>query len=236
MRYSPEKTTWLNENIEYLFNEDIYEYDMSDAGMSLIKEFKLLPAKKIEELSRLEKEKRHIAVGCLQRDDGIFSSSLLQKFVEIRKVFLQTNELEDDEIISVKKDAFFVTRKCHRVNFGKVKFSVKNQYSSYLRFTKNKNIEVYYHNDVDIKGLGQLAINRHRIYWIYFLRQYIAKMENKDPSIKHFMKRFISDYKSGKLDEEYYIEFNNLSKDYNPLFNLQNILVPLTQIVLKEIY
>ena len=236
MRYVPEKTTWFNDNIEYLFNEDIFEYDMSDAGMSLIKEFKLLPQSKIEELSKLDKEKRHIAVGCLQRDDGSFSSSLLNKFAEIRKIFMQTNSLQDNEIISVKKDAFFVTRKCNRVNFGKIKFNIKNEYSSYIRFPRNKNIEMYYHNEIDIKGLGQLAINRHRIYWIYFIRQYISKMETKDPSIKRFMKRFISDYKNGNLDEEYYIEFNNLSKDYNPLYNLQNLLVPLTQIVLKEIY
>ena len=38
-----------------------------------------------------------------------------------------------------------------------------------------------------------------------------------------------------KLDDEYYVEFNNLSRDLNPIFNYQNILLPMCQIILKEI-
>ena len=34
--YHPSKTTWLNPNIEYLFNEEIIEYDIHDAGFSII--------------------------------------------------------------------------------------------------------------------------------------------------------------------------------------------------------
>ena len=39
MIYQASKTTWLNPNIEYLFDSEIIEYDMSDAGFSLVKEF-----------------------------------------------------------------------------------------------------------------------------------------------------------------------------------------------------
>ena len=237
MQYVPEKTTWLNENIEYLFNEDIFEIDIADAGLSIIKEFRLLPQEKIDTLSRLDKKERHIAVGCMQRDDGAFSSSLLNKFIEIRRIFLQTNDLQDSEIISVKKDAFFVTRKCHKLKFGKIQFANKNQYSSYIRFVKNKNLEVYYNeNKTDIKGMGELAINRHRIYWIYYLRQYISKMEQHDLSVKRWMKRLISDYKKKKLDDAFYVEFNNQSSAYNPVFNWNQLIVPLVQIMLKEIH
>jgi len=46
--------------------------------------------------------------------------------------------------------------------------------------------------------------------------------------------RFINDYKSLNLDEEYYVEFNNMSRDINPLFNFQNVIIPLLHVILKE--
>ena len=102
---------------------------------------------------------------------------------------------------------------------------------------KNKNLEVYYNeNKTDIKGMGELAINRHRIYWIYYLRQYISKMEQQDPSVKRWMKRLISNYKQKKLDDAFYVEFNNQSSEYNPVFNWNQLIVPLVQIMLKEIH
>ena len=45
-----EKDLYINENNPYLFNTDIFEYDMKDAGFSLIKEFKLLDKKNIAQL------------------------------------------------------------------------------------------------------------------------------------------------------------------------------------------
>ena len=39
INYEPSKTTWLNPNIEYLFDYDIREYDIQDAGFNLIKQF-----------------------------------------------------------------------------------------------------------------------------------------------------------------------------------------------------
>ena len=50
MSYNPSKTTWFNPDIEYLFNNEIIEYDMKDAGFNIIKQFKLLPDIKIKEL------------------------------------------------------------------------------------------------------------------------------------------------------------------------------------------
>ena len=63
MGYNPSKSTWLNPNIEYLFNDDIIEYDIHDAGFSLIQQYQLLPPEKIKELERIPKGiQRHIQV------------------------------------------------------------------------------------------------------------------------------------------------------------------------------
>ena len=43
---------YINPNIFYLFNKEIIEYDMKEAGFSLIQEYKLLDEKEIEKLKK----------------------------------------------------------------------------------------------------------------------------------------------------------------------------------------
>ena len=236
MAYNPEKTTWLNPNIEYLFNDEIIEYDMRDAGFSLIKQFKLLPPEKIRELERLDKGlERHYKVGMIQRDDKEFSKALSNKFAEVRAIFIQYNKLSDSHIVSVKKDAFFTTAECSRLKFGQVEFAVKHRYTSYIRFPNIQNIEIYYSSTgVDIKGMSENSVNKHRLYMIEFLRNVIEMLETHNSRIKRYLNEFIDEYKSGALEEPFYLEFNNNSSNINPLFNYQNVIVPIVQITLGE--
>src|SRR5699024_841373 len=115
---------------------------------------------------------RHIQVGVLQRDDKEFSKRLTDKFTEVRALFMMMNQLKDDSIISVKKDAIYTIGKVKRTTFGKVKFMEKNHYSSYIRFPDITNLELYYgENGIDVKGMGDAAVNRHRLYMLEFLRK-----------------------------------------------------------------
>ena len=237
MGYNPSKSTWLNPNIEYLFNDDIIEYDIHDAGFSLIQQYQLLPPEKIKELERIPRGiQRHIQVGVLQRDDKEFSKRLTDKFTEIRALFMMMNQLKDDSIISVKKDAIYTIGKVKRTTFGKVKFMEKNHYSSYIRFPDITNLELYYgENGIDVKGMGDAAVNRHRLYMLEFLRKSIKSIEEQDSSVKRKFMRFFNQYKFDELDEEFYIEFNNVSRDQNKLFNYANLLIPLLKIIMREV-
>ena len=237
MGYNPSKSTWLNPNIEYLFNDDIIEYDIHDAGFSLIQQYQLLPPEKIKELERIPKGiQRHIQVGVLQRDDKEFSKRLTEKFTEVRALFMMMNQLKDDSIISVKKDAIYTIGKVKRTTFGKVKFMEKNHYSSYIRFPDITNLELYYgENGIDVKGMGDAAVNRHRLYMLEFLRKTIKSIEEQDSSVKRKFMRFFNQYKFDELDEEFYIEFNNVSRDQNKLFNYANLLIPLLKIIMREV-
>lgn len=237
MGYNPSKSTWLNPNIEYLFNDDIIEYDIHDAGFSLIQQYQLLPPEKIKELERIPRGiQRHIQVGVLQRDDKEFSKRLTDKFTEVRALFMMMNQLKDDSIISVKKDAIYTIGKVKRTTFGKVKFMEKNHYSSYIRFPDISNLELYYgENGIDVKGMGDAAVNRHRLYMLEFLRKLIKLIEEQDSSVKRKFMRFFNQYKFDELDEEFYIEFNNVSRDQNKLFNYANLLIPLLKIIMREV-
>lgn len=236
MSYNPSKTNWKNPNINYLFNEEIIEYDIRDAGFSLIKEYKLLPPDIIYELEKLGKgEERHIAIGKIQKDNKQLVTDLNNKFAEIRSIFININKLTDNDIISVKKDAIYTIGSCRRVNFGLIHFIPKNRYTSYIRFPEIQNLELYYSDtQLDIKGMGDNAVNSHRLYMLDFLRQVIQLIENHDSKAKRFMMNFINQYKRHEIEDEYYLEFNNLSKELNPIFNYKNILIPLCQIIMKE--
>ena len=153
---------------------------------------------------------------------------------------MMMNQLKDDSIISVKKDAIYTIGKVKRTTFGKVKFMEKNHYSSYIRFPDINNLELYLElyygeNGIDVKGMGDAAVNRHRLYMLEFLRKSIKSIEEQDSSVKRKFMRFFNQYKFDELDEEFYIEFNNVSRDQNKLFNYANLLIPLLKIIMREV-
>ena len=228
--YQPNMTTYLNPDIEYLFDHPIYEYDMKNAGFSIINEFHLLSQDIIRDLSKMEKMKQTIEIGKLQRDDKEFSKRLLEKFAYCRKIFLMENDIQDDEIISVKKDAFFITKK-----FGMIQFRIKNEYSSYLRFVENHNIELYYNDEtLDIKGIGESGIYKHKLYMIAFINDMMGKLETHDSGVKRYLKSFIRRYKSNLLDEAYYLEFNNKSMEIDPYYNWIHVVTPFVKLITMQ--
>lgn len=237
MKYYSEKSNWFNPNIEYLFNSIIYEYDIKDAGFSIIKSYCLLNPEIICKLEKMEKKERTIEIGKIMGQDKDFSTKLTKQFGEMRKFFIDANYIDDNDLIAVKKDALFCTKECNILKFGLVEFRVKNKYSSYIRFPYNNNLEIYYNDggQIDVKGISEMNLDKHRLYMLDFLVKVIKMLENKDNSLKYFMRKFINDYKQFKLDMAYYLEFSNLSAEITPLFNYQKIIIPILQIILKEL-
>lgn len=235
--YNPSKTTWMNPNIEYLFNTDIIEYDIQDAGFSLIRQYRLLPDDKIRELERLGKGlDRHIAVGMLQRDDKEFSKKLGEKFAEIRTLFLYNNSLSDNDIVSVKKDAIYTIGPCKKTSFGKIKFREKSHYTSYIRFSQIQNLEMYYsHDGIDVKGMSESSVRIHNLHWMELFREIFPMIESRSPRVKRKFMQFVDQYKADEVEEEFYIEFNNVSRNMNKLHNFQRVIVPLVQIIQREV-
>lgn len=234
MSYDPHKQIWFNPNIEYIFDTEIIEYDMKDAGFSIIKEYKLLPESKIAELERIGKGiERHIIIGKIQGADKEFSKRFSEKFADVRAMFIDINKLTDNDIISVKKDAIFTIGRSDNLSFGNIVFAEKNKYSSYIRFS---DVEIYYSQDqLDVKGIGESGVNRHRIYMLDFIKKMIEMIECKDNRVKRYLIDFVMKYKNRELDEEYYIKFDRMSKDPDLLFNFRKIILPLFFMVMKEV-
>ena len=209
---------FLNDNIFYLFNKSIYEYDMKNAGFNLTKAYKLLPVSKIEELGRMKKDRRTIEIGKIQRKDDSYKIKLIQAFKEARRMFFEMNELENSDIISIKKDAIFTTKKCNFQKFLEyIEFREKNYYTSYIRL--NRKVELYYsERQMDIKGLGKDTIEYHKDYIIHFLHLYFKKMECDEKSnVLDFIRKFIDKYKRRELALGYYRRF-----DRDPYYQVLN--------------
>jgi len=251
------KDNYTNPNIPYLFNRDIEEYDMRRAGISLCKEFKLLDKEIIKEIEALPKLKGDKKLGLLQRNNKQFKEELAGTFKIARQMFFEVNELEDNDIIAIKKDAIFTTKKCKITKIGdNIEFRNKNSYSAFIQL--GKKIEIYYNDDnLDVKGISDECLSYHEKYMVKFLKEFIKKMETlESKQVLAYLKRFIDKYKRKELEVGYYREFNAISKfdiigeedyDYNEAsaslnripadsinirYNFDNILLKLVQIPL----
>ena len=201
-----ERDVWVNENITSIFNKKIYEYDIRSAGINLIIKYKLLPEDLQKKFLNMEKEERNVQIGLKERDDKPFAKALSDAFKDIRRMFFESNGLNKNDIVSIKKDAIFVTRECVFTVFDNVEFRVKNEYTSYIRLKK---LEFYYNEDkMDIKGMNERDLQYHEEYMLAFIRKYIQKMEYGDhQDVLSYLCRFIMRYKKRLLDVEYYKEF-----------------------------
>lgn len=245
--------SFINPNIPFLFNREIIEYDLKEAGFSLTKELHLLDENVINKLEKFKKEKRKIELGNIQRDNKEYRDSLKKSFAYARKLFFEANGLEDRDIISIKKDAIFLNKKVNYQTFGKyLNFRPKNTYTSYIQMPKK--MEFYYNiNTLDVKGMNDENIKLHEKYMIKFIKSFFLKMETEDEeTVIKFTKRFIDRYKKKELEVGYYRTFDYRSeielltdtevvyKDYwedkkediNISYNYFNILLKLIQIPL----
>ena len=210
------KDTFLNKNIFYLFNREIVEYDMEDAGFSLIQEFGLLPDKEIERLKKKGKQKRKIAIGIIQKNDKKFRTDLKEAFSMARESFFISNGLEEEDVISIKKDAIFTKRRCEVEKVGSyINFRKKHEYTSYILLStkKGKPLEIYYGPfDFAVKGISDSLLAYHEDYMIDFMKRFFSKMQTSDKtSVLQFMRRFVDKYKRRELEMGYYRNFNIVS-------------------------
>lgn len=223
----------MNPDIQYLFGADIREYDISNAGLSITKAYRLLPKEKIKELELLPKKQLVVRLGLERRDNPDYSKALTCRFADVRRFFIDLNHLDDSNIICVKNDAIFTQVPCAKLKFGDIVFRPKSVYRSYVRFMDK--IEVFVGDEsTDVKGMNDSVVARHRLYLLDFLEQMVSRIESRDPrAVRHCM-RFIEKFKSGELEEPYYLEFNSMSKKADPMQVYTNFIIPLLQISLRE--
>ena len=242
------KDQFLNKGIAYLFNDTIYEYDIHSANTSLMKYYGLADDSIIDDLIHLPKSKRVKRIGIMQKDKD-FAKALSKAFANIRKEFFDANQLELNDIISVKKDAIFTRKQCSITIFENVEFIVKNQYSSFLQLPR---LELYYGDgELDVKGIDDSKLGLHEDGIIAFLKDFFRRAESLEKAdVLRFIRKYASLYKRRKLELSNYREFNADSMytvigsedrfteywddrihELNIMYNWTNIIIPITLMV-----
>lgn len=200
--------------VKALFNHRIVEYDMKSANTSIAREFGLLPEKRIKELENLPKKDREIAVGLILRDNPGYSEKQKLGFIAARKLFFTQNEILDEEVVAIKRDAIFVMRYVNNEQVtDNIDFRMKNVYSSFINL--GKNIEIYYNQEgLDIKGIDdKIYQERHSEYFGMFLYSLIRRIESSERnSYLTYLRMMFDMYKHRQLDSGYYREFNAKSQ------------------------
>lgn len=207
-----QKDSWTNATIPFLFNRQIIEYDMKRAGLSLIKEYQLLPKETIKKIeSYRSKHEQDVIIGRMERTNKELVKAKKEAFTAAREQFYRLNDLEETDILDVRKDAIFVTRNCPHNKFGEyIEFRPKNVYSSFLRVGKRK-IELFYcaPDIIDVKGIKDEIVPLHKDGMLTFFTIFIRKMEtgNTIDAIR-YLRRMIDHYKNLELPLDYYREFD----------------------------
>lgn len=216
------RTNYLNKDIEFLFGEEIIEYDIQSAGFNIIKKFKFLPDETVRWLESLDKHTRHVKIGLLERDNEVLKKNMKRGFVACRKKLFIENHLQDEDILSIKKDAIFVKGlRLTNTEFDNIHFIEKNVYTSFLFLNK---IEFYMNDETcDIKGINDILAVLHKDYMLDVFREFAGVMRHSVLKKQlDFVKEVASAYRRRDLRNGYYRELNRRSL-FRPLNDI-NIL------------
>lgn len=225
-----DKSIWFNDDIQYIINGNIMEYDMTAASVSVSEYYHLLDEETIRVLRLMPKEARTKKMGLIQRDDKEFSKNLISGIRKHRKRFIEDNGLTEDEIVSLHSDAVIMnTKKRIKGDIDGIVFRRKGMWTSYIKYGK---VEMYYSDGyITYKGIPEEMRMQHTMGINKYLLTVFEKLENMDPSILQYLKRFQGQYIRDELPNFYYPSFGIVG-EYK-LENL-NLFSYITNIVLKE--
>ena len=205
------KRTLYTKKVQYIINE-IHEYDISKANISILLQGGYISQNEYNMYLQMSKMQREIAIGNLQKDSK-FSKVISDGFMQARKCLIEANNLTEDDIVSIKKDAFYVMKRLPYTSFNNINFTLRN---SYHMFIYCRGIEIYYGMNeldnsgdiIDIKGINDSKLELHSAYLSFIA--YILRMVIKGNIVGAIQELmiFIQKYDNRQLDIEYYREFN----------------------------
>lgn len=212
MEYSKlyERHNYTNKSIDYLIGDEIIEYDIKSAGMNLCKEFGLISEDKVAMLESLGKYNRNVQLGLYQRADKTLVKRLNEKFVEARRLFFEANDIKDVDVLSIKKDALFITKRCKNLTFGNIIFVPKNVYTSYCLLN---GMEIYTNRQYcHLKGIEDKSLEAHKEYMLDFFKNFFTLLETStEAKTISYLKEFMFLYKTRELHVGYYRQLNRYS-------------------------
>lgn len=158
-----DRLNYLNKNISF-YTGSVFEYDIKNAYPSLLRctDYRFMDESLYEDINNdieeVNKKDILIKIGREIKYNPDISIYLNNKLKEYLSKFQFDNNIEDEDIISIKKDALFVTTKCDKLEYDILNFRMKNRYSLFFYdYISNYEYYISYERgiiDFSIKGLG----------------------------------------------------------------------------------
>jgi hypothetical protein len=204
-----DRMIWYNNDIQFMFHNNILEYDMNAASLSLSERFKLLPKETIERLKRLDKKNRVIQTGLIRRDNTEFSVEVDKKLIYVRNEFIQENGILPNDLISLHSDAvIFASKKKIKDKIDGIQFKESNRSTGYMNYKK---LEMFYNNDyITYKGASQQLLQQHTMGINKYLIKIFKYIEDYDPRVLKYMSRFQKQYLQDQFPEFMYTKFGGI--------------------------
>lgn len=216
-------TLWNQKNylldIEYLVATRISEYDIRKANISVLYSEGIISKDYYEYLYSADRMTRQVEVGYMIKNNPEVGKTLANGIEKYRRLFFESNNISDNDVLSIKNDAVFIINKLPNITkFGEVvEFINKNIYSSYIRLQKK---EVYFRSDIinntsqiDIKGISDNKLLLHRDYILTVIADIMYYIEiGEIKSAIDYLTGFYDRYIQRKLPIEYYRNFDDESK------------------------
>lgn len=226
------KESSYKSNIPYILDAVISEYDISKANISVLRDAGVLSEESYSYFLTCPKLEREIAIGKLQGRDSSVTQILKDGISNARKVFMESNNIDDRDILSIRNDAITVINKKPK-NLSitdRVKFRLSGEYCSYYKIF---NIELFYLYDrirnievLDNKGLGEQSTELHRNFMLNFLNElfYSVQIEGLKTAI-NLLQTVYMNYVNRKMEVGFYREFNSnsyyrLNKEFSSVSSL----------------
>jgi hypothetical protein len=210
-KFIAEKTNYLNKDISYLRNTVITEYDIKSAGFTVIKAKKLLPSEEILELENIDKMERNIRIGKRIIQYPRISEEIINTLADVRKSFVLSNNIQEDDILAIKKDALFLIKsKPVNLIINEFEFRKKESYTSYILLNKKEFYYSSFTDTMDIKGLGEEVRNLQGKYLIADIKRFLGLGEKvTDAQMLTLLKSYRSKYLNRQLPVETYRDMDS---------------------------
>lgn len=204
-------------DIDYLLSTYIREYDISKANINVFYKYGVIDKTQYEQYLRMTREARQISIGLMLRDRPELNQVLKEGITEAKRMFFEANNIQEQDILSIKNDAIFIINKIPTyTKFGNIEFIMKNVYTSYYNLD---GIELYYFFDIvtgqekmDVKGIDDSKLMLHKNYFMEFLA--VCFNSAQTYSIQDtidIVTNFYIKYIGLELEPGYYREFNTFS-------------------------
>lgn len=223
-----QKTNYKSD-IQFLIDTNIYEYDISKANINILRDANILTKDQYQYYYQAPRMVRQIAIGKLLGQNPEVKSILKNGITNARKVFQETNNINDSEILAIRNDAItIVGRPAYNLQItDRVAFKEAGHFTSYYKINYQEYFYMYdvvtQNENLEVKGLGDSSISLHSSFMLEFLTElfYSAQIEGPKMAIS-LLQMFYNNYINRLLDVGYYRELNSQSK-YRFLVSDKNV-------------